>query len=198
MNDEHAQYMVYYYCTYIDEFINKILEDEYIRKSAENGAAYAYRIWAISEKDDNKFFELMMKAAEKNDVEAECIIGEAYVEGFVVTKDVTKAIEWFERAIEHGDIETYIQLAKLHFSGNDVPVNTELGIELIEKAEQAIKELNEIPPSKCCETLADVYYKYLGNEKKNKHFIIIVEPMKKEEKAAWTILRGCTFLKILK
>jgi len=73
-------------------------------------------------------------AVERNDANAQYLVGRNFLIGKTVTKNVNEAIKWLKRAAEQDHQQAQFTLGKIYFYGNGVKRNTELGLKYIEKA----------------------------------------------------------------
>ena len=57
----------------------------------------------LGETEDHKEAEKWMKlSAEQNNADAQCLLGDMYLEGMGVTEDYAEAIKWWKLAAEQG------------------------------------------------------------------------------------------------
>lgn len=87
--------------------------------------------------DDNKAFELFLKAADSGLAEAQYYVGIMYDEGVGVKQNSKKAFEWIEKSAEQGDVDAQFYLGLLYMDSEAIEQDYEKAIEwLNEAAEQ--------------------------------------------------------------
>ena len=139
-----------------------------------NGKPHFYHGGGLPDRNDpdyQKEFELMLRAAELGDYRAMCVIGRAYVRGYMVDKDYDKAREYLQRAFDLGERLSSPRLIAETYRYTDAPGTAEKAVEYYQMSADAgnrsamlglmdIYEegLREIPkdPSKA------FYYRYLA------------------------------------
>ena len=65
--------------------------------------------------------EVIRKAAEQGDAQAQSILGECYAEGTGVAKDAAEAVKWFRKAAEQGYASSQFFLGLCYDEGTGVP-----------------------------------------------------------------------------
>ena len=66
----------------------------------------------------------ILKLAEQDDAQAQCLIGQKYLTGDGVDKSTTEAVKWLTKAGEQGIIEAQMSLGALFIDGRTVPKNS--------------------------------------------------------------------------
>ena len=103
------------------------------------------RWWQDSDTElDKKYFETLLKAAEAGYVDAMTNVGEMYINGENIDKNIDEGIKWLQRAADNGDVEALIVMGS-HFAAQD----KDKAIDLLTKAAdlgnmKAIKKLTHI------------------------------------------------------
>lgn len=129
--------------TIVDHISSKVLLLEEMEKKAENNmiAQYycgrCYNFGYGVEKDTEKGFQYLFKAAEAGNASSQNYIGYAYLNGNGVEQDITEAIKWFQKAAENGNGEAMNNLGNRYFSGEGVEQDAKKAVEWYEKAIEA-------------------------------------------------------------
>ena len=103
------------------------------------------RWWQDSDPElDKKYFETLLKAAESGYVDAMTNVGEMYLNGENVDKNIDEGMKWLQRAAGNGDVKALIAMGN-HFAAQD----KNKAIDLFTKAAnlgnmKAIKKLTHI------------------------------------------------------
>lgn len=119
-------------------------------------------------------FQLMKRAAELGDYRALCIMGRAYVRGYMVDKDYAKAREYLQQAYEQGERFSSPRLLAETYRYTDAPGTAEKAVELYTIAadagnRSAMLGLMDIYEEGLREVAKDPakaeYYRYLAGDK---------------------------------
>tara|TARA_R100001369_G_scaffold46972_2_gene73406 strand:- start:3610 stop:5394 length:1785 start_codon:yes stop_codon:yes gene_type:complete len=94
----------------IEEGINGMSVEE----SVEKGALY------IQNEEYSKAFELLSKAAESKNAQAQHLLGDLYLSGRGVDKDARKALNWYITAAQQGYVEAQYMAATCYYEGYGV------------------------------------------------------------------------------
>jgi len=89
--------------------------------------------------DEGKYqlgYELLSPMAEKNDAEAQYIIGRILAEKLIDNADPQKGIRWLEKAIENRHMKAAETLGRMYLSGFGVPLDTNKGAHYLALAEE--------------------------------------------------------------
>jgi uncharacterized protein len=79
-------------------------------------------------------FAALANTAEAGDAEAQLSLGQMYVNGEGVSKDVVKAVEWFQKAASQGHPKAQFSLGKMYYLGESVPKDAVKAVEWYQKA----------------------------------------------------------------
>ncbi len=122
----------------------KLLEDAFveIERLSQLGDVVAiswqaniYAVGLIGKStNQNKAFELMKQAADKNYTYAQFKVGKFYEAGNGVAKDAIKAADWYNKAADAGDSFGMVELANLYREGKSVAKDETKAYELAKKA----------------------------------------------------------------
>lgn len=82
----------------------------------------------VREMNDEKYAELLTKAAEPNNSFAQYRLGKRYLLGEGLPKDVETAVEWLTASAEQGNQYAQYVLGKLFLIGEDVPRDREAAV----------------------------------------------------------------------
>lgn len=98
--------------------------------------------------DYDKAFICFKKAAEEESPDAYFCVGNCYLNGLGVDKNVKEAAAWFKKAAEKGEPDSMFHLAWMYQEGIGVEKNDELSEDYLYKAvkagwEPAIKIMEE-------------------------------------------------------
>ena len=113
---------------------------KWFRKSAnqDNYLAQGHLILANSNMYDKEVakevFERLLQLAEKNDREAQNLLGYFFGNGFGTDKDLDKSFIYFKKSADQGDINSLTNIAKLYLMGEGVDQNKQKGVELLQQA----------------------------------------------------------------
>jgi TPR repeat protein len=108
-----------------------------IRNSAELGEPSAQQVLGLLyqfgeygvEKDERESLVWLMKSAKGNDALAQLKVGDAYLEGNLLSKDIQKAIEYWTKSAEQNNIDSMKRLRTFYIDGvEDIEANVELAI----------------------------------------------------------------------
>ncbi len=69
------------------------------------------------EKDTQKAFFWLSKAAKRNDPQAQYLLGAMYENGIYVTADMDRAVKWYTEAAKQGDVMAQYALALIYKDG---------------------------------------------------------------------------------
>lgn len=86
----------------------------------EKGQIDRYDETGIVRVDEEKAFQWRLRAAEKGDVYSGYLVGESYVEGKGVKRDVREGLRWLERLAKRGHVLSLYKLAVMYESGQGV------------------------------------------------------------------------------
>lgn len=75
--------------------------------------------------EEEKAFDIILKAADQGIAEAQVQMGDFYNHGTVVPRDVAQAIQWYEKGGQGGIGHAYFLLGFIHAAGDGVPKDTE-------------------------------------------------------------------------
>ena len=75
--------------------------------------------------------ELLKKAAELGNSDAQCILGECYASGDGVEKDPKKAVDLLEKSVAQGNFLAKRELAIMYKRGDVVEKNLELALKIL-------------------------------------------------------------------
>ena len=94
-------------------------------------------------------FELYLEMAENGSRDAQFITSHCYLEGNGVTPNHFFYLKWIRKAASSGHLEAQVELGKRLFRGDGIPMDRELGLELITNASKrkyipAVRALEEI------------------------------------------------------
>ena len=118
---------------------------ERLKEMAESGNATAQSHLGILyynggifgiEKDYNKSFDLFSKAAEKNDIQAQNMLGMMYQAGQGTSQDYNKSLYYFQKSAENNDKFGQFSMGMIYLYGYGVPQNFESAIEWFKKSAQ--------------------------------------------------------------
>ena len=84
--------------------------------------------------DMNAAIGLYIRAAEKGERAAQCLLAECYLKGRGVDCDERRALELFEKAAERGSGAALNRLAYIHYNGKGVKEDRNRAIDLYERA----------------------------------------------------------------
>src|SRR5262245_32608487 len=84
----------------------------------------------------SKAFTEFLALAEKGDRNAEVMVGNMYLEGTGVERDVARAAQWFQKAAAAGHSYAQYALGLLYMTGQGVGKDQARGISWLEKAAQ--------------------------------------------------------------
>ena len=76
----------------------------------------------------------LKKAANKGRIEAAGYLGDAYLKGLGVEKDVEKGLEYYERSAEGGSVEAMFSIGNEYLLGRNVEHDYEKAFEYLKKA----------------------------------------------------------------
>ena len=85
-------------------------------------------------KDQKEAIVWLKKCAEKNNTDAQLMLGQCYRDGIGVDIDTYESIKWYEKAAETGSIKANIELATIYKKGAGIEVDISKSIEWYEKA----------------------------------------------------------------
>ena len=85
-----------------------------VEESVEKGALY------IQNEEYSKAFELLSKAAESKNAQAQHLLGDLYLSGRGVDKDARKALNWYITAAQQGYVEAQYMAATCYYEGYGV------------------------------------------------------------------------------
>lgn len=114
-------------------------------KAIENGSTYAlvnlagmYHIGKLISQDESAALKLYIKAAEKEDKEAQGWLGYAYREGrFGLNLDAEKAKSWYLKSIDNGNTHSMLALGWMYENGNGVQKDEIKAVEFYRRAAEA-------------------------------------------------------------
>ncbi len=69
------------------------------------------------ERDSQKAFYWLVRAAKQKDAQAEYLLGYMYEHGIFVSEDITKAVSWYKKAALQGDVMAQYNLALIYKDG---------------------------------------------------------------------------------
>ncbi len=69
------------------------------------------------EKDAQKAFFWLSKAAKRNDPQAQYLLGSMYENGIYVTADMQRAVKWYTESAKQGDVMAQYTLALIYKDG---------------------------------------------------------------------------------
>ena len=171
----YDQFMMRYYFFYetFKKYNNYAQGKEYLEKAAEQGYAPAQRELAryyltgqFGFQEDKKFVYWINEAANRGDVEAQRILGDAYMhfgDESIFPVSYPDAIEWLEKAFKSGDVKASVLLAEI-YSTTDGYKNASKFTYYAEQAEQMMSEKDELIFGAEHEALADLYYRFSSNK----------------------------------
>ena len=87
--------------------------------------------------DYDKAFICFKKAAEEESPDAYFCVGNCYLNGLGVDKNVKEAAAWFKKAAEMGEPDSMFHLAWMYREGIGVEKNDELSLDYLYKAAEA-------------------------------------------------------------
>lgn len=97
-----------------------------------NGKPHFYHGGGIPDRNDpdyQKEFELMSRAADLGDYRGLCMMGRAYVRGYMVDKDYSKAREYLQKAFDLGERLSAPRLIAETYRYTDAPGTAEKAVE---------------------------------------------------------------------
>jgi TPR repeat protein len=104
--------------------------------SAQSALGMLYELGEYGlEKNARESLNLYMKSAKGNNAFSQYKVGDAYVEGNLLSKDVDKAFEYWSKAAENGNIQAMRRLRVFYLDGIDhIKPNMELASHWTKKA----------------------------------------------------------------
>lgn len=99
------------------------------------GLAYMYQDPDSGRFKPEQATEYLLRAAFKNDTEAQFELARAYERGFGVPQDGVKALEWYQRAADQNFADAINELGFLHYSGGlGIRANPDKALKFFERA----------------------------------------------------------------
>ncbi len=102
---------------------NKQLGLEYYKKSFQNGGvwysetlAFCYLFGEETEKNIDEGIRLFRIAAEKEDPNAQCILGKLYIDGEYLQKDVSLGLDWIQKAADQNYVIAWYYLGMYYLN----------------------------------------------------------------------------------
>jgi len=93
---------------------------DWLRRATESGSSYAFyklgRLW-LRTRQYARAYEAFRTAAGDNFAPAQALLGEMYLKGAAVQKNVDRAIEFFEQAASQGNLYAMGWLITLYVNG---------------------------------------------------------------------------------
>jgi TPR repeat protein len=89
---------------------------------------------AGQQRSTNDNLQVLRKAAESGDADAQYRLGLKYAEGEGVAKDPSQAAEWYRKAATHGQPNAQYNLGSLYYKGEGVPKDPAQAAEWYRKA----------------------------------------------------------------
>lgn len=91
----------------------------------------------------------MAKAACDGNAVAQRLIGNCYIEGVAVAKDVGEAVKWYRKAAEQGDAEAQYLLGICYLKGNGIKSDKRESLKWLRRSanrgdENAIEALRKL------------------------------------------------------
>ena len=141
-----------------------------------NGKPHFYHGGGMPDRNDpdyQKEFELMSRAAELGDYRGLCIMGRAYVRGYMVDKDYDKAREYLQKAFDMGERLSAPRLIAETYRYTDAPGTAEKAVEYYKMSadagnRSAMLGLMDIYEDGLREVAKDsskaAYYRYLAED----------------------------------
>ncbi|MDY6392733.1 MAG: tetratricopeptide repeat protein [Bacilli bacterium] len=141
-----------------------------------NGKPHFYHGDGTPDRNDadyQKEFELMSRAAELGDYRGLCIMGRAYVRGYMVDKDYDKAREYLQKAFDMGERLSAPRLIAETYRYTDAPGTAEKAVEYYKMSadagnRSAMLGLMDIYEDGLREVAKDsskaAYYRYLAED----------------------------------
>ena len=125
--------------------MEKLDNQKYVRASYWLGVKYYYGIHFLDLKDQQKAIYYLQRAKELGDANAACILGEAYLSGAGVEKDLNKGVEYLYFAYDYGNDTTSVlsDLGKCFIEGSGVEQDLELGSLLLNRYLRILKPDDE-------------------------------------------------------
>lgn len=80
---------------------------------------YQYGTFIEITPDKKRAYSLYEEAAKRNNLTAQKIVGNAYMDGFIVKRDKQKAIDWFKKASLQGDTYSIKMIERLEGQENE-------------------------------------------------------------------------------
>ena len=105
-----------------------------------NGKPHFYHGGTLPDRNDpdyQKEFELMQRAAELGDYRGLCMMGRAYVRGYMVDKDYDKAREYLQKAMDLGERLSAPRLIAETYRYTDAPGTAEKAVEYYQMSADA-------------------------------------------------------------
>lgn len=110
--------------------LNQIQGREVMKRPFELDSAHAYQAIRVYPKN----LQLLLPFAKKGDAAAEYEIGNIYLEGQEVQKDISKGITWLKRSASRKYPKAAHALALLYLKGNGISINVQQGIKWLKVA----------------------------------------------------------------
>ena len=101
----------------------KIALDFYKKAAAQNHPEALYKVYEEDESlSPEQAFAYLLKAGELGQTEALSALGDAYLEGKIVPKDLAKALDWYQKSAEYGiEAAVGVKVAQFYCKGMGVP-----------------------------------------------------------------------------
>jgi TPR repeat protein len=122
----------YYYVGEEEIEQNKEEAIKWFRKAAEQGNIEALASLVLFCEDKNAL-RTLMEIAGDGDMEAQCYLGDAYLKGNGIEKNVSEAIKWLSQSSEQGHAGASETLYHMYSKGDGVEVNTEEALKWLGK-----------------------------------------------------------------
>jgi TPR repeat protein len=95
-----------------------------VAAQAKLGMLYLGKFGKNFPKDPDQGLMWLNKAAEKNSLDAQSALGDVYLDGNSMLRDITKGLDWHQKAAEQNHLASQMRLANIYRYGNyQVPVN---------------------------------------------------------------------------
>ena len=114
--------------------------------SMHNLGVFLWKGVGVQKPDKSRAIKLFRAAAERGHIASYQKLGFAYEEGCDALKsNIFEAIKWYRKAVEGGCAWSMYRLALCYMEGRGVPINNEVGIELLQiSAAQGLNIAKEI------------------------------------------------------
>lgn len=114
----------------VSRALGQIQGKEVIKRSFELNSAPAYQSTRVYPKN----LQLLLPFVEKGDAAAEYEIGNIYLQGQEVQKDISKGITWLKRSASRKYSKAAHALALLYLKGNGISIDEKQGIKWLKVA----------------------------------------------------------------